>query len=349
MLENLIGQNSPYKLFLNNWYDLLVLAIMLLSIILTASMLYYSLILVPLHELGHLIFAKLSGGTIISYRIMNLTFIRKNDRIKVRIYTHKGSGGQCLTCPGEYMEERHPFFLEMMGGPIIDFTVFLISLLIYLYVSFPTYLANLAFLWIAAYELISFLFNGIPMKLMGICNDGMNTLQMIRDKQAVKSWYITAGIYKQLQKGKTYKDMSGELFFLPDNANLNNDIIAYHKLNYCYYFMDLQQWNEAYEHLQDIELHGSRLENQRILSDKLFLYIKLGKSSAEIEALYKKTKRLLRQNKYDFNKIRARMAYELYKDPSEENHNRIIAEVRKIAKTYPYEGEAIFNINLIMN
>ncbi len=347
MIDKIVNEIGPNNYF-NNWYSILALAVALFIIIMSVTFLYYFFIMVPFHELGHFIFSKLSGGTIISYRIMKFTFIKIKGKIKVRIYSHQGSGGQCITCPREYTEERHPFVLEMMGGPIMDFILFITGLLVYLYIPFQTYFVSLFFLWVAGFELMNSLFNSIPMKTSGISNDGMNTLMMIKDEQAVKSWYATTHIFKQLHGGKTYKDIEEEKFLIPEGADLKNDIIAYHKLNYCYYLMDLNEWNKAYMCLEELDSRCSKFFKQKILSDKLFLLIKLGKSS-EIENLYIKTKRILMQNKYDFDRIRTRMAYELYKDPSKENYNRIISEIGRIAKAYPYEGEAKFNINLIIN
>ncbi len=343
-LINDYGQITyPYS-----WYSILGLILVLSIIFIPISFFYYYLILIPMHELGHLLFSKLSGGTILSFRINIFTFINVKGKMKVKIYSHQGSAGQCIVCPKEYTEERHPFMLGMLGGSILDFILSFISLMIYLYGPFQASFLNLLFALAAFLELLSALLNGIPMKINGINNDGMCTLMMKRDRQAVRSWYATTHILQQLHQGKTYKAMNQELFHIPLKVDLKNDIIAYHQLYLCYLYMDHKQWEKAFECLKDLEIHGSKLTKKKILADKLFLSIKLEMSPWRIDDLYEKTRKILQHNKYDFNCIRTRMAYELYKDSSEANRNRIIRELSKISQLYPYEGEAIFNRNLII-
>jgi hypothetical protein len=165
---------------------------------------------------------------------------------------------------------------------------------------------------------------------------------MLKDKQTIKSWFSTAHIFHGLTSGNTFSELPHQLYDGPSKEALSNNIIAWHKVNESYYYMDSESWDKAEEILLEIHEYGSNAIKNSILSDLLFLYIRRDNSSPEIEGIYKKIEKMLNRNKYDFHLIRARLAYSVYKDRSEQNKGKVIAQIEKVIKTYPYKGEALF-------
>ncbi|MDE5736021.1 MAG: hypothetical protein K2H65_02955, partial [Bacteroidales bacterium] len=72
------------------------LTVLLVSI---AVFLLSLLLLVTLHEAGHLAFGLMSGYRFVSFRIFNLTFIKLDGRLRVKRFSVAGTGGQCLLPP----------------------------------------------------------------------------------------------------------------------------------------------------------------------------------------------------------------------------------------------------------
>ena len=59
----------------------------------------FEILLVIIHEAGHLVCGLRSGYKFVSFRMMNLTFIRVDGKIRIKRYSIAGTGGQCLLLP----------------------------------------------------------------------------------------------------------------------------------------------------------------------------------------------------------------------------------------------------------
>lgn len=74
---------------------LIVLALMLFIAVLAFQM------QVIVHEGGHLLFGLLCGYRFLSFRIGSLMLIKTGEGFRIRRFTLKGTGGQCLMIPPE--------------------------------------------------------------------------------------------------------------------------------------------------------------------------------------------------------------------------------------------------------
>jgi hypothetical protein len=91
-----------------------------LSIIFGSILINYYIFLPAIHETGHLIFGRLTGYTLLMFRIGSIAFINDTGRIRIKKYSAPGSAGQCLMKPPEYKQGRNPFVLYNIGGVILD-------------------------------------------------------------------------------------------------------------------------------------------------------------------------------------------------------------------------------------
>ena len=71
---------------------------------------------VLLHEGGHLVCGLATGYRFVSFRIFNLTFIRKDGKLCIKRFSLAGTGGQCLLTPPERPLEDIPTTLYNLGG-----------------------------------------------------------------------------------------------------------------------------------------------------------------------------------------------------------------------------------------
>lgn len=205
---------------------------------------YYYLILLPIHEGGHLIFGLLSGYRFFSFRIGKLQLIKRGNSLRICKVSNLISDGQCLLSPPMYKDRSHPYILYMMGGTILDALLMLILVI----VSQPKYLPNTVLRWIVLYlavlEFFSALANVVPIKLHGVNNDAMVTVLMRKDVLAIKSWYAYAQIRQGYMEGKTVSELSQFYFALPNQVDYNNDLIVYYLLELIQYYVQTEKWEE---------------------------------------------------------------------------------------------------------
>lgn len=66
------------------------------------------IILVIIHETGHLVCGIMSGYSFVSFRIFNFTIIKIDGRLRVKRFSIDGTGGQCLLTPPDLPLEKIP-------------------------------------------------------------------------------------------------------------------------------------------------------------------------------------------------------------------------------------------------
>lgn len=205
---------------------------------------YYYLILLPIHECGHLIFGLLSGYRFFSFRIGKLQLIKRGNSLRICKEWNPISDGQCLMSPPLYKDKSHPYILYMMGGAILDALLMFVLVIVSQLTRFPNTALQWVVLYLAALEFLSVLANVVPIKLYGVNNDAMITVLMGKDVLAIKSWYAYAHIRQGYMEGKTVSELSQFYFVLPCQVDYNNDLITYYLLELFQYYVQTEKWEE---------------------------------------------------------------------------------------------------------
>ncbi|MDF2539260.1 MAG: Peptidase family [Herbinix sp.] len=305
-----------------------------------------------LHEAGHLIFGWMTGYRFLSFRIFNITVIIENRRIKLCKYKYAGTLGQCLMSPTDIKTGPYPFVLYNLGGIILNSLSAVCSILI---LSFPLQI-SISFRFVLYLNLfygIGFsIINGIINKKARIINDGTNLYELLKDKDAVRSYYIQLSILQKLMKGMSYKEFKDEIFGMPESMELTNVIIGWHKILEVDYYMDLRQWERAYECLELFRpvMHKiSRALQDTILLERLFLKLMTDGTSPDILSLYEETKHILNHSTTDMQVIRVKLAFEIYRNRFclDNNYMEPIYNKLRAFQDYPYKGEVRFCQGLI--
>ena len=90
--------------------------------IIVAYFAYHIQILI--HELGHLVFGKLSGYKFSSIRLGSIMLIKKKNKYKIKTLKIIGTGGQCIMNPPELDEnDDYPATLYNLGGSLLNLIV----------------------------------------------------------------------------------------------------------------------------------------------------------------------------------------------------------------------------------
>lgn len=84
---------------------------------------------VLLHEGGHLVCGLATGYRFVSFRIFNLTFIRKDGKLCIKRFSLAGTGGQCLLTPPERPLEDIPTTLYNLGGVLANLLTAILAFL----------------------------------------------------------------------------------------------------------------------------------------------------------------------------------------------------------------------------
>jgi len=193
-------------------------SIFLFTIFISVIISFYLHIII--HEGGHYIFGKLTGYKFTSFRIGSITFIKEDDKIKIKKFSIAGTGGQCLMEPPEYKEEKFPFILYNLGGGLLNIVVSIISLILYTFAK-SVYFSGFLICLIGIGVILAII-NIVPLRVGGVANDGYNIILLKRDKNSRYAFYRQLKVNALLAKGTRIKDMPEEWFNLPEGADLNN-------------------------------------------------------------------------------------------------------------------------------
>ncbi|MBE5967326.1 MAG: hypothetical protein E7255_10280 [Lachnospiraceae bacterium] len=328
----------------------------LLLIMTTAAAITLSFYLqIIVHESGHLLFGKLTGYRFLSFRIWNKVLVREGHRWRMKTYSDRESIGQCLMLPPHITNRKTPYALNNLGGILLNG----ITGVFFLCLSF----ANIAFTYTAwlftftfgLFGIIMLIANGLPIKYFGN-NDGANYLALRKNKSARYFYIKQLEQLPDLQKGKTYGDLSLEFNREIHAKDLSNPIIGWQRMLEYYSYLDQGLWEKARECLsafQPVESLDKGMQ-YTIQLEELFLGIVMRENSAEIEMRYQKMKGFLKKNHKDIDTIRIHLAYKIYRDSQVLTYDERIKkqegyrkEIKRRGRNYLYPGKAEFCMKML--
>ena len=293
-----------------------------------------------IHEFGHLVFGLLTGYKFISFRIGNFMFIKKDGKLRIKLYNIVGTGGQCLMMPPPW-KENLPTALYNFGGCILNFVSAIVFLVLFFFTEQGTFFAIL-FGMLAAVGFGNVLINGIPLQVGGISNDGRNALLLGKNPKSLRAFWLQLYVNGLLSEGERYKNMPEEWFFVPSGEDLFDPMICtVGVMKYNYYF-DTHEFDKA-ETIANYMLHAPGLlglHKNELLCEFLFLKIFRGAEPSEIDALY--TKELDKYIKATANYVSRRrlaFAYQLLYRKNVTMAQKCLEVFEKTVKTYPYSSE----------
>lgn len=208
---------------------------------------------VVLHEGGHLVAGLLTGYRFVSFRFLNWTLIRQGGRLHWRNYELAGTGGQCLMAPPDKPLEQIDTRWYNAGGVLANLIVVVLSLLLIWAFDLPRWLNVLLIMMsIIGFVLLA---NGIPMKMGGVANDGLNLLQLEKDIPGKQCFCNILEANARNQEGETYNEMPSRLFDLPQPIDWKNSMHIGSVLLSATRMTTLHQWEDAYRLLTEVLPH----------------------------------------------------------------------------------------------
>lgn len=293
-----------------------------------------------IHEFGHLVFGLLTGYKFISFRIGSFMFIKKDGKLRIKLYNIVGTGGQCLMMPPPWKEDL-PTALYNFGGCIFNFVSAVLFFLLFAIAEKGSFAALFSGI-LCAVGFGNVLLNGIPLRINGISNDGNNALVLGKNPSALRAFWLQLYVNGLISKGERYKNMPEEWFFVPSGEDLFDPMVCtVGVMKYNYYF-DIHDFEKA-ETVANYMLHAPGLlglHRNELSCELLFLRIFRGAAPEEINALY--TRELDKYIKATANYVSRRRlayAYQLLYLKNITMAQKCLEVFEKTVKTYPYSSE----------
>ena len=295
-----------------------------------------------IHEGGHLIFGKLSGYTLSSFRIGSFMWLKENDTICFRRFSLSGTGGQCLMAPPEMRDGKIPVILYNLGGSLMNVITGSIFFALHVVFSEFAYL-SIVFLMFSIIGFASALMNGVPMRMGTVDNDGYNAWALNRNPDAMRAFWVQMKANERISKGVRLKDMPDEWFEMPTDDAMKNSLVATIGVFACNRLMDAHRFLEADALMTRLLCMDSGmvgLYRNLLICDQIFCELIAQKRDQRIRTkMSKDQKKFMKSMKTFPSVIRTEYAYALLWEKDLEKAEKIKERFEKCAKTYPYPSD----------
>ena len=291
-----------------------------------------------IHEAGHLVFGLMTGYKFVSFRIGSTIFLKSNGKMVKKRYFVQGTGGQCLMAPPPYNGGNFPQFLYNMGGVIFNILVSLLALFLFLFTKF------LPLLVFAICGIVIAVSNGIPMKTKAVNNDGLNALNIKKDKSASHAFYMQLLINAHLSQGERMKDMPDDWFSMPRAEEMDDGLTAGYGAYVAMRELDQKDFQKAYWDMEFLIENASGLigvHKVALLSEILFLELIGENRWAKVESLYTpELEKPLQLSPRSPSALRTLYAYELIHKRNFGKAERHKMAFESALTVFPNAGEA---------
>ena len=206
---------------------------------------------IVIHELGHLLFGRISGYQFISLRLLLFQWAKdENGKIHfTRVTSLLNMGGQCLMKP-LHKEEDFTYKLYNLGGSLLNLitSVFLIFPLFFFGQTFTRWLfiAGVVSVFVAVANLIPSSSGGLP-------SDGQNVKEASKSKEAKRGFYVMLKANGEMALGKKLSELDEDLFKTNEDADVNNYFVAFTILLHAAYLEEIGKHQESYSQLLRLE------------------------------------------------------------------------------------------------
>lgn len=299
------------------------------------------LILIPIHEVGHLVCGLLTGYKFVSFRIFNYSFIKINNNIRIKKFAVAGTGGQCLLTPPDLAIEKIPTIWYNAGGVLANILALLLVLPLFFFDLNPFVLEFLMIFCLT--DAIIILINGIPMKLGGTCNDGYNILHLNNNLRSKQSLVLQLRMNAMIQDGVRPKDMPDEWFEIITDIDFKNPMEVAYPIIHASRLIDELNFEDAFKEFSELYSHKDaiiQLYVNEIECELIFCALATGRTDFARELLTPKLQKYIDEFKnFMSSKQRLMCAVALYIDKDRMKALEIYERLQSDKEKYLLQGE----------
>lgn len=297
---------------------------------------------IVVHEGGHLIFGLLSGYRFSSFRVASFMWIRLDGKLRFKRLSLAGTGGQCLMDPPDMVDGKLPVVLYNLGGSLLNLITAVLGFGLYFLTRDLPYWP-IIFLMFALIGIIYALVNGIPLRLGAVDNDGHNALSLGKDPAALRAFWIQMKMASLQAQGVRLKDMPQEWFEVPDEAGMQNSLVAVLAVFRCNRLMDEHKFQAAREEMGQLVSGKNALMGiyQNLLTcDLIYCELLFENRPDRLERMLSKGQQKFMKNMKKFPSVlRTQYAYALLGQGDRAKAEKIERAFEAVGKSYPYPVE----------
>lgn len=309
-----------------------------------AAMLLGYYIQTIVHEGGHLVCGLLSGYHFRSFRVGTLTLVQTNGKWKFRRMKVAGTGGQCLMDPPAYEDGTFPVMLYNLGGCLANLLAGIVCFALYRSAA-PHSFWRL--LWLLNVILAGYcvLLNGIPMQTKMIPNDGYNALNLHRDPDSLRAFWLTLKINGLNAEGIAMRDMPDEWFAMPTDEQMKNGLLASLAVMAVSRLEDRGEYalaEQEMERILSVDSGIPGLYRAMLTNERIFMNLVVLARPDVAEALQtKEQKKMMKALRTSPGIVRTQYALALLRERDEKKARKLRKLFEKLADRYPYPVEMI--------
>lgn len=307
------------------------------TLLLLAELWFAYFLQVVLHEGGHLLFGRLSGYRMTSFRVGRWILLRQEGKWTLSRYQIPGTGGQCLMCPPD--GEDYPVLLYNLGGGLFNLMLSALAGLLLWRVPLPP-LAEAFFVLFAVFGVVIGLTNLIPLRVGGLDNDGRNALVLAKNPDSRWAFAAQLRINAALAQGRTLSDFPEEFFAPLKTADWNNPLIGAAACIYAGRRMEQGDFSGAEADLDRLlacPALSQLLRYESLLEQRCCRRL-LGERA--LESLDRQTQKFRKSTRpYFISRCRQEYVLALLEENDLEKAQKLRDEFEKRAQKYPYPGE----------
>ena len=299
-----------------------------------------------LHEAGHLVFGLATGYRFVSFMVFGLIWTKGPDgKLRMGRMQIAGAGGQCLMAPPDYNGGAFPFTLYNLGGVLMNLiTAAVFALLAWL---IPVAWVKLLLIAEVLVGIIYALFNGLPIPVEAIQNDGKNLLCIRKDTVARWAFWVQMSLAAASAEGVRLKDMPEDWFAPLPEDKMDNAIVCAVAVFNANRLMDKMDFAAAEKEIRRLlarEKGVLGLYRMLLSCDGAVCELVAGRPADLTESLSaKENQQLMKAMKNNPSTLRTQYALALLHDKDAAKAEKCLAAFEKAAKKYPtpqdIEGE----------
>lgn len=308
---------------------------------------------IVVHEAGHMIAAMARGWKFLSFMIMGIVLNRRDGRLRLSRFSMAGAAGQCLMLPPENGDTPFGIALYNAGGVLANLLLTVIASVILFIPSIHHSLATTVFLLcIIIVGLYLIVMNGIPNKLAGLPNDGLNMLNLHKDKFSTMVFLRSMRLIGYLMQNDTSR-LEAMTYMCDDrDINFSNPIHVMalsSDLSLAMLRMDFVKANAI---MQRAEPHMSRMitiYRNELTLERIYLTLIRPHYPEDINRLLDKSisKYLQVQSVFRPSALRVQYALAAIHEADSSKAEKIYEKFQRVSRKYYLQGEIKYEQQLI--
>ncbi len=305
-----------------------------------------SFICALIHELGHLLGAKISRFKVVSFSVWFFAFVKVKNKFMFRLCFPDDTGSTEFYPTTDKNLEKN-FARTTRSGLIFSAIPVLFSIPIFFVDALPLFVFSVlsCFLPVGLYILIS---NLIPLVENGVRNDGAVLSGIKNNDDTTKVMFSILKIQAELSNGKSYKDIDEKLFFdlpqLPED-DLFYALILFERYRYYLAKQDFLNAKNVLSRLVKLKRYLPKYIYNEVCAENIFFntVIELNEDLAD-DLMYENEKYL--NNVNNCASLRAKLGYISFVKREKDLFDTFYKKGVKEAKSQYLTGSKTFELEL---